>query len=262
VREQHALGVEPAALLHGLLETCHGVSRAKVGGGEDPALAAEEREAYADWAGRLGFAALHRLWQLLLKGHGEVQTAPSPIEAAEMALLRVVHASQLPDPTDLMRRLANGEALPSPPAAAGPAPGAGEVQAPLLALPADFEALVAALEQDGKYLMAETLRSGVGLVRYEPPDLVLRPARALPADFSRELAAMLRAATGQPWEITISDGPAEPSLLDQERAGEAARREAVLAMPVVKAALEAFAGAELESYSLGQSGPSERSACA
>jgi DNA polymerase-3 subunit gamma/tau len=203
------------------------------------------------------------LWQLLLKGHGEVQTAPSPIEAAEMALLRIVHASQLPDPTDLMRRLANGEALPSAPAAAAsPAPGEGEAQAPLLALPADFEALVAALEQDGKYLMAETLRSGVGLVRYEPPDLVLRPTRTLPADFSRELAAMLRAVTRQPWEITISDGPAEPSLLDQERAGEAARREAVLAMPVVKAALEAFAGAELESYSLGQSGPSERSACA
>jgi DNA polymerase-3 subunit gamma/tau len=120
--------------------------------------------------------------------------------------------------------------------------------------------MIAGLESRGLHLMAETLRSGVGLVRYAPPDLVLHPTRALDADFSRELGAALKAMTGRPWVVTISDGPAAPSLLDQERAEEQARREAVLAMPVVKAAFEAFAGAELESYSLEGSESSERSA--
>ena len=76
----------------------------------DPAQSAEEREAYADWAAKLGYAAIHRLWQLLLKGHGEVHSAPMPLEAAEMALLRVIHASELPDPGAMIEKLASGEA--------------------------------------------------------------------------------------------------------------------------------------------------------
>ena len=68
---------------------------------------------YADWADKLGHATLHRLWQLLLKGLSEIETSAMPMEAAEMGLLRVVHASQLPDPGELLRRLQSGEALPA-----------------------------------------------------------------------------------------------------------------------------------------------------
>jgi len=133
VRGQYDLGVEPVAMIHGLLETCHAVTRAKVAGSDDPALSAEEREAHGEWAGKLGFATLHRLWQLLLKGHGEVQSAAMPIEAAEMALLRVVHASQLPDPGELARRLASGDL--SVPATITPQPSAPAPQSVLAAAP-------------------------------------------------------------------------------------------------------------------------------
>nr|WP_047169757.1 DNA polymerase III subunit gamma/tau [Sphingomonas sp. Y57] len=143
IRGQYDLGVEPVATLHGLLETCHAITRAKVAGTDDPALSAEEREAYGDWAGKLGFATLHRLWQLLLKGHGEVQTAAMPIEAAEMALLRVVHASQLPDPGELARRLASGD-LNLPVAPAPAPPPAAEPQGALMAAPAPAPTLAPA----------------------------------------------------------------------------------------------------------------------
>src|SRR6185436_18140436 len=73
LRDQYDLGVEPSAVLRGLLEAVHGITRAKVGGAQDPAQSAEEREAYADWASRLSHAAVHRLWQLLLKGLSEIQ---------------------------------------------------------------------------------------------------------------------------------------------------------------------------------------------
>ena len=101
--EQHALGVEPAALFRGLLETVHGITRAKAGGAPDPAQSVEEREAMGAWADKLGHATLHRLWQLLLKGLGEVESTAMPMEAAEMALLRVVHAGEMPDPGELLR---------------------------------------------------------------------------------------------------------------------------------------------------------------
>ena len=41
---------------------------------------------------------------MLLKGLGDVQVAPDPQEAATMALLRLIHAADLPDPAELIAR--------------------------------------------------------------------------------------------------------------------------------------------------------------
>ncbi len=269
VKAQHDLGVDPVAIFRGLLETCHGVTRAKVGGAQDAALSVEEREAFADWATRLGFGALHRMWQLLLKGHGEVVAAPMPLEAAEMALLRLVYAASLPDPGELARKLASGEvaassaptpvaAAPTPvaapvaslapapaaprapePAPPPPAPAAGDEN------PADFPALLALLEREGKPLLAQQLHDYVGLIHYAPPELAIRPLRPLGSDFTRELEGALKAINGTSWTIVTDDLPCEPSLLEQEQAAQQAQRDAILAQPVVRAAFEAFPDAEL-----------------
>src|SRR3546814_4458023 len=90
---QYDYGVDPQSVLRALLETTHGVTLVKLGTPPDPAQPGEERAAYDGWAAKLSFQALHRLWQLLLKGHDEVARAALPIEAGEMALLRVIHAS-------------------------------------------------------------------------------------------------------------------------------------------------------------------------
>src|SRR3546814_10833301 len=85
---------------------CHAVTVAKTGReDEDPAKSAEERAQLGGWAEQMSFPTLHRLWQLLLKGHDEVANAAMPIEACEMALLRVVPAAGLPDPGELARML-------------------------------------------------------------------------------------------------------------------------------------------------------------
>src|SRR3546814_8346741 len=54
---------------------------------------------------KLSLAALARIWQMLLKGLGEVQAAPVPLQAAEMALIRLAYVSDLPTPTELVERL-------------------------------------------------------------------------------------------------------------------------------------------------------------
>jgi DNA polymerase III subunit gamma/tau len=247
VREQYDLGVEPAALIRSLLEAVHGITRAKVGGPADPAQSVEEREAYADWAAKLGFAAIHRLWQLLLKGLGEVNGAALPIEAAEMALLRVIHASELPDPGQLMERLLGGEALPARAELAKPA-------APKA--PASFAELVTALE--GKHaFLAHQLTDEFRLVRYAPPSLVLQHA-GKPRE-TKELDTMLRnlreavsGLFGERWTVELGEGAAEPSLREQELAAAEAVRQQVLDSPLVKAAMDAFPGAELTGYSLDQ----------
>jgi len=58
----------------------------------------------------LSVPVLTRTWQLLLKGLEEVQRAPAPLAAAEMVLIRLAFASELPDPGELVRRLKAGGA--------------------------------------------------------------------------------------------------------------------------------------------------------
>lgn len=251
LRDQYDLGVEPSALIRGLLEAVHGITRAKVGGAQDPAQSAEEREAYADWASRLSYAAVHRLWQLLLKGLTEVHVAPSPLEAAEMALLRIIHAAELPDPGQLIEKLQSGELSSRAPEGAPPA-AKSEDQGALLQAPRDFRGLVERLETGGKAHLAQQLHDFVGLVRYAPPELAVRPLKPFAGDFARDLAAALKSLTGTPWQVTADaslDG-AEPSLLEQEKAQAERLRQDVLESPVVQAAFEAFPDAELAGYAI------------
>ncbi len=258
LRRQYDLGVDPLAVLRALLEAVHGVTLTKVGTAPDPAQPVEERAAYADWAGTLSFAHLHRLWQLFLKGHDEVARAALPIEAAEMALLRAVYASTLPDPGELARQLASGAPMPGlaatatmpAPAIAPPTP----VVAAEPSAPADFPALVDAIEAAGSAGLAVKLRLGASVVRYAPPELVLSGARPVSADTLGDLAAALKAMSGKAWRVSIVDGPGAPTLRELEKQTEEAARDAILATPMVRAALEAFPDAVLEDW------PGKRSA--
>jgi DNA polymerase-3 subunit gamma/tau len=242
--EAHELGIDPAQLLRGLMESLHAVTRAKAGATADALQSAEERESAADLAQKLGWGTIHRLWQMLLKGLQDVEIAPDPREAAEMALLRLIHAADIPDPATLAAKL-SGEGAG---VAAASAP-ATRSSAPTARLPADFRALIAGLESNGKHNLAVQLHDQVGLVRYAPPELVLKPARPLGGDWSRDLALALKAATGASWRVSLSDEPGEPSLLDQEKMAEERVRADVLADPNVRAVMDAFPGAELESFS-------------
>ena len=90
VDEQHALGVEPLALMRGLMDLVHRITVAQIAGVQADAATAEERAILSDWSTRLTPAQLHRLWQLLLKGYEEVKVAPDPLASAHMALLRLL----------------------------------------------------------------------------------------------------------------------------------------------------------------------------
>ncbi len=254
LEEQHALGVEPAALFRGLLEAVHGVTRSKAGGAPDPAQSIEEREALGEWAGKLGHATLHRLWQLLLKGLTEVETTAMPMEAAEMALLRVVHASQLPDPGELLRRLQSGETIPAVDAAAplaNPAPVATAVaQAEPVAppppeparanAPESFATLVEAITTRHAHL-SQQLHDYASIVRYAPPELVLHPRRPIDGNIAKALDEVFPIG----WKVSLHETAGEPTLREQELAVADAARRAILESPVVAAVTAAFPAAEL-----------------
>jgi DNA polymerase-3 subunit gamma/tau len=93
------------------------------------------------------------------------------------------------------------------------------------------------------------LHDQVGLVRYAPPELALKPTRPLGQDWPRDAANALKAVTGASWTVLLSDEAGEPSLLDQEKIAEERVRSDVLADPNLRAVMDAFPDAELETYS-------------
>jgi DNA polymerase-3 subunit gamma/tau len=242
--EAHALGIDPTQLLSGLMQSLHSATRAKASANADPLLSAEERESAAEMARQLAWGTIHRLWQMLLKGLQDVEIAPDPREAAEMALLRLIHAADLPDPASLVAKLSGGGAVTVSSTAPAARPSGAAAR-----IPADFAGLVKAVEQSGKHLLAQQLHDQIGIVRYAPPELVLKPMRPLGADWSRDLALALKAATGASWQVSLSDEAGEPSLLDQEKIAEERVRSDVLADPNVRAVMDAFPGSELETFS-------------
>ncbi|MFV0624619.1 DNA polymerase III subunit gamma/tau [Sphingomonas sp. ac-8] len=255
LRGQYDLGVDPQAVLRTLLETVHGVTLAKVGATPAAGQSSEERDALGHWAESLSFPMLHRLWQLLLKGHDEVARAALPIEACEMALLRVIHAATLPDPGELARALAEGRApqvgtpaaAPASPPSAASAPAAvAEPEPP--ALPDTVEAIAELLEKHGRHTLQVQVRNHLRPIRLAPPELELSGARPMPTDFTRDLGLALREITGHTWSILIGEGAGNPTLRETLAAKAEAERSEILASPLVAAAMAAFPGAELDHW--------------
>jgi DNA polymerase-3 subunit gamma/tau len=242
--ETHELGIDPVQLLQGLMESLHAATRAKAGASGSGVLSAEERDSAEEMAQKLSWGTIHRLWQMLLKGLQDVVVAPDPREAAEMALLRLIHAADMPDPTALLARL-SGEGAGSVQSAAP----AAKPSAPSAQIPADFPALVKFLEARGRHQLALQLHDQVALVRYAPPEMVIRPKGPLGEDWPRKLATELKPVTGVAWQISFSDEAGEPSLLEQEKMAEERVRADVLADPNVRAVMDSFPDAELETFS-------------
>ncbi|OYW45169.1 MAG: DNA polymerase III subunit gamma/tau [Sphingomonadales bacterium 32-68-7] len=238
VERHHALGVEPVALLRSQMELVHRIAVAQVGkaGADAPTL--EEREAIDAWAGRLSAGQVHRLWQLLLKGHDEVRQAPDPLIAAQMALLRVLHAADLPDPGTLAKQIGEGMVARAP-AATEPAASAGP------AASVDWRALCEQVERAGQLRVAALMRDWVRVIELVPGRLVYAPVPGLGDDPAPELRDALRQATGERWQVERGEGEGSASLRELELEAAAAAAARVRADPLVEATFAAFPEAEL-----------------
>jgi DNA polymerase-3 subunit gamma/tau len=116
-------GAEPEMIIADLMDLVHRASQ-KAAGGTLDTLLESERDAI-DALAQLGIARLGRAWQMLLKGHGEVTSAPQPPAAAEMLVIRLAHLANMPTPGDIVQRLAGTE-----PASPAPNPPPHPVESP------------------------------------------------------------------------------------------------------------------------------------
>jgi DNA polymerase-3 subunit gamma/tau len=130
LRRQYDVGADPAAVLTDLAEFNHLVTRLRFvpEAADDATLSEEERRRGGDFAGKLSVRVLSRSWQMLLKGIPEVQNSNRPLAAAEMVLIRLAHAADLPTLDEALKTLESGgapAAQPSRPASSGAASASG-----------------------------------------------------------------------------------------------------------------------------------------
>ncbi|HME26820.1 MAG TPA: DNA polymerase III subunit gamma/tau [Acetobacteraceae bacterium] len=255
----HERGADLGMMLQDLLELIYTVTRLKSVPSlrDSQELPEAERIRGAALADRLSVPALARAWQMLLKGVSEVETAPDRRAAAEMVLIRLCHVSELPPPGDLARRLSN-VVMPAPgPSVPVPAPSGGGVRAvaggallpapdtaPRLASFRDVTALVA--DRREAMLHAHLIHS-VHVVRFAPPVIELRPQPEAPKDLASRLGALLSEVTGTRWTIALSTAEGEPTVAEQGTAADTARRMAAADHPLVRAIMDAFPGARIDT---------------
>ena len=135
-RAQYDVGADPAAVLTDLAEFNHLVTRLRFvpSAANDVSLSEDERRRGGEFAKQLSVRVLSRTWQMLIKGIPEVQASNRPASAADMVLIRIAHAADLPTLDEALKSLGDAPQStgaptprPSSPASAGPGNGASAV---------------------------------------------------------------------------------------------------------------------------------------
>jgi DNA polymerase-3 subunit gamma/tau len=208
------------------------------------------------------------MWQMLLKAIEEVALAPNAMMAAEMAVIRLTHVADLPDPETLVKKLSDS---PRPPSMPGGAPAGGStVHAPRLApahsaptrgptmtaaapalaesqlqVYATFDAVVDLIRQKRDMLLLSEVEAGLRLVRYAPGRIEFEPAPAARPDLAARLGQRLQGWTGARWAISVVSSGGAPTIAETREAGLAELRADAAGNPVVQAILAAFPGARV-----------------
>jgi DNA polymerase-3 subunit gamma/tau len=282
LREQYDIGADPAVVLSDLAEFTHFVTRVKIvpSVAEDVSLSEAERTRGRAFATQLSMRILSRAWQMLLKGVSEVQASGRPVAAAEMVLVRIAYAADLPTPDEVVRAVnevggaparpqGNGGAAAAPasqnfaprydaprgsprssaavsprvaddPAAQGEAPKA----APTLAI-GTFAQLIALAQEKRDIPVKLALERDVRLVRCEDGQLEIALEPTATKTLVHDLQRKLTAWTGKRWIVVVSKEQGAATMREQADARQAEIERGVEGDPLVRAVLNRFPGAKI-----------------
>ncbi len=285
LRAQYEIGADPGVVLGDLAEFTHFVTRVKVvpAVADDVSLTEAERTRGREFATQLSMRVLSRAWQMLLKGIAEVKEAARPLAAAEMVLVRIAYAADLPTPDEVMKSLGDGgNAVAKPQASPGNGGGAS-AQAQSPAPPYDaprgsprasaaaavapmprsepvaqaaaqptltinsFAELIALAAEKRDIATRMSLERDVRLVRCEDGRLELALEKSAKPTLINDLSRKLGEWTGKRWMVIVSaeQGAAPVKLQNEQR--QADLKQGVRADPLVAAVLDKFPGAEIVS---------------
>ena len=232
MRSQYDDGAAPEIVMRDMLDICHEVSRAKTLGMDAAFDAAPDQIArLQELAEKLSLGQLTRIWQMLLKAHNEVRMAPAPLAAAEMALLKLSVAGQMPPPelaAQIIEQMKAGGITPpivsapsapsspsTPPSSAMASSGGGSMTsapAPVSAPQAvstpsptvmlsSIEDLVNAIP-DAQIGLKSDIKRYVRPIRFKPGAITFEPAEGAPVSLTGKIVTAIKDLTGELWIVS------------------------------------------------------------
>jgi DNA polymerase-3 subunit gamma/tau len=267
-RTLYGYGANPDQVMLDLLDHCHGASVAKAIGPAALIMPKDQAQRLAAVGTAVSAGTLSRLWQLTLKAYEEVRRAPDAAAAADMALIRLAYAADLPGPEEALKRLQAGDAPaagPGGPSGGGSAPsgggGGGGVSAVARSMAAPqpqsssepvavlntFEDMMALIEKKRDISLKLDVERYVRPISFRPGAIEYEAAPGAPNNLAQRLVGRLKDWTGERWLIAAQGGGGAESQWERQKREEKEVRAQIEQDPFVLAVMKTFPGAEIMS---------------
>ena len=268
---QYQNGANPQSILNDLIEINHLLLKSKILPNSTNIFAMTEAEKNLchKLAESVSVAILSKIWQMLIKGVSEMQVAPVALDALEMILVRVAYSANLPTPAELLESVKKNSDIRQIPAAVNPqkirnfAPRE-DVSAtpnikpqtekkpsePLQAenkAPFSLEDFVSYLENHKKMMLLYALKNDMSFLEFGNGYAKFKMSDKLSRETFSSLRNILEEASGYTWQFDIESGPLGETLADKENAELEQNKRNVRENPLVKAILQEFNGAKIET---------------
>ncbi len=259
VSEQYINGATPMIILQDLINITHDMAKVKIVPTllNSVSLSEIEKKTFSELSTSCSLAVLSKIWQMFIKGIGELNMAPSAVEALEMVLLRVAYSASLPTPYEILNEVKKNSNL-----VVSNAPLKQEYQSEAdekknhpLVTPTNEEYLtfnkiedfLQYLEKSKKVLIEYSIKNDVSICSFENGKISMKINPAVHQDFMMNLQKLLLETTGKKWELEVIKGELDETIADKEKSVVEAKKKNVAEYPLVKKILEEFKGARIET---------------
>ena len=271
---QYSDGADPIGIIRDLAEVTHWVSVIKItpDAADDPTVSPDEKARGQSFSESLSMRVLTRTWQLLLKALDEISSAPNSMMAAEMAIIRITHVSDLPSPGELVKKLTNSQPdntvvkKESSEGATTNTTSSNHIQSQsketnstsidgntALALDAEtlasqyptFESVLEIIRKFRDMKLLIDVENSIRLSSYMPGRIEFTPTKDAPKDLAQRLGQLLQSWTGFRWAVTVVSHCSAKTIQEHRNAEEAQLELDAKLHPFVKTVFEKFPKASI-----------------
>ena len=271
---QYSDGADPIGIIRDLAEVTHWVSIIKItpDAADDPTVSPDEKTRGQAFSQSLSMRILTRTWQLLLKALEEISSAPNPMMAAEMAVIRITHVSDLPSPEELVKKLTSthsesegvkkgnpGKSIsnttssnfkPTQQTETCPIKNEGNTALALDTETLDlqyptFESVLEIIRKFRDMKLLIDVENSVRLSSYVPGRIEFTPTENAPKDLAQRLGQLLQNWTGFRWAITVVGNCSGETIQEQRNAKDATLKREAKLHPFVKTVFDNFPKASI-----------------
>ena len=271
---QYSDGADPIGIIRDLAEITHWVSVIKItpDAADDPTVSPGEKARGQSFSQSLSMRVLTRTWQLLLKALDEISSAPNSMMAAEMAIIRITHVSDLPSPGELVKKLTNSQpnnTVVKKESSEGPTTNttsSNYIQSQsketnstsidgntALALDAEtlalqyptFESVLEIIRKFRDMKLLIDVENSIRLSSYLPGRIEFTPTEDAPKDLAQRLGQLLQSWTGFRWAVTVVSHCSAKTIQEHRNAEETQLELDAKLHPFVKTVFEKFPKASI-----------------